>query len=245
MSFQETEVVRDKGGKFAEKAGTAPEATLSDTVAVPTCDRCGGPWGGDTTCETCCDDNGDPRPVPLELAPDPDYSAYDEVQPSDIQEAEERLAIDIVNQLWPEVKSVHTERVRDELTAQHDRVQRHAKTIARNRGPERAFEAGDPHPLDSHLDAIWEGKSAGFSEDNLRSMLDSTRELRTALAEGRARPRDVIGTGYRGDTRKLANTYLDSNERSLERALATRGRANALNVSNARSFARREKLPRA
>lgn len=245
MSFQEAEVVRDKGGKFAEKQGTAPEASIGETIAVPTCDRCGGPWGGDQTCETCCDDNGNPRPIPLELAPDPNYSEHDEIHPEDIAEAESRLAIDIANQLWPDVKNVNDPRVRDELKAQADRVQRHARTIARSHGPARAFKAGDPHPLDSYLDAIWDGSEGGFSEETLKLQLEGNRALREALASGNASPRHVIGTGYRGNTRKLANEYLDNNERSIEEALATRGRANAVNVSNARSRARRDTLPRA
>jgi hypothetical protein len=245
MSFQENEVVRDKGGKFAEKTGTAPETSIGETIAVPTCPRCGGPWGADITCEECCDDNGEPRPIPLELVEDPNYSKHDEIHPEDITEAEQRLAIDIQNQLWPEVRSVNDQRVRDELVLQADKVQKRAKVLARMHGPARAFKAGEPHYLDTYLDDIFEGKTPGFSKESLELMLQSNEAMRRGLVQGNVRPRDVIGTGYRGDTRKLANQYLDNNERSLKEALETRGRANAVNVSNARHAHRASQLPRA
>ncbi len=245
MSFNETDVVRDKGGKFAEKTGTAPEASLAESIAVPTCPRCGGPWGADTTCEECCDDNGEPRPIPLDLVEDPNYSKHDEVQEEDIAEAEQRLAIDIANNLWPDVKSVNDPRVRDELVAQADKVQKRAKVIARLKGPARAFKAGEPHYLDSHLERIWEGEETGFSEESIKLMLQSNESMRKGLLVGNVKPRDVIGTGYRGNTRKLANDYLDANKAKLEEALATRGRSDAVNVSNARHHHRASRLPRA
>lgn len=245
MSFQETEVVRDKAGKFTEKTGSAPEASLGETIAVPTCPRCGGPWGADPTCEECCDDNGEPRPIPLELVEDPNYSKHDEVHPEDIAEAEKTLAQRIANDLWPEVKTVNDPRVRDELVAQADKVQKRAKVIARLKGPARAFKAGEPHYLDERLELIWKGEEAGFSEDSIKMMLRQNEDLREGLLDGRVRPRDVIGTGYRGDTRKLANRYLDENKAKLEEALATRGRSDAVNVSNARHHHRVSQLPRA
>jgi len=245
MSFDETEVVRDKGGKFAEKTGSKPETTLGESIAVPTCPRCGGPWGADQTCEDCCDDNGDPRPIPLELTEDPNYSKHDEVHPEDLIEAEKALAQKIANDLWPDVRSVNDERVRDELVAQADKTKKRAATIARLRGPARAFKAGEPHYLDERLESIWAGEEAGFSEESFRLMLQSNEMMRRGLAQGNVKPRDVIGTGYRGDTRKLANRYLDENKAKLEEALATRGRSDSVNVDNARYRHRASQLPRA
>ena len=76
-------------------------------------------------------------------------------------------------------------------------------------------------------------------------MLQQNESMREGLLDGRVRPRDVIGTGYRGNTRKLANDYLDANKAKLEEALETRGRSDAVNVSNARHYHRTSQLPRA
>lgn len=245
MSFDENDVVRDKAGKFAEKTGSAPEASLGETIAVPTCPRCGGPWGGDLTCEECCDDNGEPRPIPLSLVEDPNYSKYDEVLPEDIAEAEARLAQEIANNLWPDVRNVKDQRVRDELVAQADKVQKRAKFIARSKGPVRAFRAGEPHYLDDYLERIWREEAPGFSEESLKLMLQSNEMMRRGLVHGNVKPRDVIGTGYRGNTRKMANDYLDANKAKIEEALATRGRSDAVNVSNAQHNHRVSQLPSA
>lgn len=245
MSFNETEIVRDKGGKFAEKTGTAPEASIGETIAVPTCDRCGGPWGGDETCEQCCDDNGDPRPVPLELSKPADYSPFDEVRDEDLAEAYERAKVQEFNNIYPSATSRDDPRILAKLDANSDSIRRHAQLIARLNGPRRAFEAGEPHFLDSYLDDIWEGKTGGYSKEKLEADLADTRKLRDGLLGGSVKPRQVIGTGYKGNTRKLAQTWLDNHERGIELALQTKGRANSVNVGNARSYMRRDALPRA
>lgn len=113
------------------------------------------------------------------------------------------------------------------------KLEQRASRLAEDRAPERMLVDGVPHPLDERLDAIWEGREGGFSEAKAREEVINLESMRAQLAEGRIRPRNIIGTGYRGDTRKMANDYLDRSQAELERALEVRGRNLTINVRNA------------
>lgn len=123
-----------------------------------------------------------------------------------------------------------------------ERVASSARTIAQLRAAERMWVDGVAHPGDDIFESIWTTDEGGFGESTCRREIDSCVELRAGLAAGRIRPREVIGTGYRGDTRKLANEYLDRQQAQFERALETRGRNLSVNVSNVRYRLRKSGL---
>lgn len=209
MTFNENEVKRDQSGKFDKKEG-APATIALPTEPTPViCERHGGAWGDDLTCEGCTYENGRTKPFPI--------------TPTKEDYAEARATLNIPEHVNPE----------DIPEADTRRIESRAQRIARTAEPLRAMEAGRPHYLDDNLDAIWNGEANGFSEAKFRENLDQAKRLREQLATGGVRPRDVIGTGYRGDTRKLANEYIDKLEREYSEAIRTRGRSFALNVDNA------------
>lgn len=218
MSFNEAEVKRDQSGKFDKKEG-APASVALPTEPTPViCDRHGGAWGDDMTCENCTYENGKAKPVP--------------VTPQDEDYAQARASLNI-----PE--HVQAEDIPEEET---ERINARAQRYARLADPLRTQEAGQPHYLDENLDAIWNGEAQGFSKTDFEEKLDQAQRLRQQLAAGAVRPRDVIGTGYVGNTRKLANEYIDKIEADYTKALETRGRSFTLNVDNAYAQHRRAQV---
>lgn len=218
MTFNENDIKRDQSGKFDKKEG-APATVALPTEPTPiVCERHGGAWGDDPTCEGCTYENGRAKPFPI--------------TPTKEDYASARASLDIPEHVDPEDIP--------EETAQS--IEARAQRIARIAEPLRAREAGRPHYLDDNLDAIWKGEANGFSEAKFRENLDQTKRLREMLASGGVRPRDVIGVGYRGDTRKLANDYLDKMENEYSEAIRTEGRSFALNVDNAYAQHRRAQV---
>lgn len=88
------------------------------------------------------------------------------------------------------------------------------------------------------FEEIWRGESTGMNEPWFQRTLADNRQMRRDLSDKIVPPRLIIGTGYRGDTRKLANDYLDKVERGLLQAIATRGRSWSVNIGNVRHAAR-------
>jgi hypothetical protein len=158
------------------------------------------------------------------------------VLPEDTVAARLTALVNAKNRLWPAVKKDNDPRLLAVLDSQKfkDEVGRLEKIHAYTQGPERAAAAGVPHPADEHLDAIWAGNETGFSHDTSVSELALIRDLRTDLANKVITPRSIIGTGYRGNTRKYANDNLDQAEARWVRAIETNGRSVGVNVSNAR-----------
>ncbi|EPD84062.1 MULTISPECIES: hypothetical protein [Microbacterium] len=115
-----------------------------------------------------------------------------------------------------------------------ERVAINARVLAELRAPERMWVDGVPHPGDDIFESIWTTDAGGQGEATCRLELDALVKLRSDLAAGRIRPRDVIGTGYRGDTRKLANEWIDRQKAQFDRALEVRGRNLPVNASNVR-----------
>lgn len=209
MTFDETEVRRDQSGKFDKKEGAPAAVALPAAETAVICERHGGAWGDDPTCEGCTYENGRSKPFPI--------------TPQEEDYAQARASLDIPAHVDPEDIPEDVSR----------KVEARAQRYARTADPLRAQEAGRPHYLDGQLDLIWAGEANGFSQAKFEEDLEGIRRLRDRLASGEARPRDVIGTGYRGNTRKLANEYLDKMEHEYSEALRTRGRSFALNVDNA------------
>lgn len=218
MTFNENEVKRDQGGKFDKKEGTPATVALPTEPTPVICERHGGAWGDDPTCEGCTYENGRAKPFPLTPTRE-DYAAA-------------RASLNIP-------AHVDDEDIPAEDTA---RIAARAQRFARIADPRRAQEAGRPHYLDENLNAIWSGEANGFSEKDFQEKLAQAKSLREQLAARTVRPRDVIGTGYRGDTRKLANDYIDRIEAEYTEALETRGRSFALNVDNAYAQHRRAQV---
>jgi len=213
MTFNEQNVNREQDGKFGEKTGGAPEINL-DAPA-----------------------KGYPhRRIPI---PSPElaaiYDLEDNPRPEDYEAASVQARKLVRNELWPVAKDSDDPRLEELMATEpwQKTIERNAARNARLAAPQRAAELGIPHPADAHLDAIWAGKAMGFGEEKTIKELAAIRKLRVDLQERRATPREVIGTGYKGDTRKLANEYLDRTEAAWQLSLDTRGRSNTLNVSNA------------
>lgn len=87
----------------------------------------------------------------------------------------------------------------------------------------------------AHYESIWAGETTGFGKETLVKDLEENRQSRADLDARRIPPRSVIGTGYRGNTRKGAEVWLDKQRAEIEQALATRGRSESVNKSNVRS----------
>lgn len=168
-------------------------------------------------------------------------AAFEKPRPEDDNLAQAMLTVDIRNNAFPRKMTF------DEAAALIDpeKLAHTAQRIARDAAPERMFLAGQPHPYDEHLDTIWRGEATGFGETYARKQIAELRALREGLVAGTVRPRDVIGTGYKGDTRKMANEYLDKQQATYERALQVRGRNLSVNVANARYHDRKQQTPEA
>ena len=81
-------------------------------------------------------------------------------------------------------------------------------------------------------EAIWSGEINGFSETKLRESLAYDLAMLEDLKAGKIRPSNVIGTGYKGNTRKLATVYLLNSIADRHRDLESRGRTNGTNQAN-------------
>lgn len=99
------------------------------------------------------------------------------------------------------------------------------------------FDPNSPKAV-AHFEQIWAGKALGFGEVRLRESLAEDQEtLRRLLdpADRGVTPVHVIGTGYKpGAAKGLAVKWLEDQIEATSKALSTRGRTHAVNVSNAR-----------
>lgn len=116
--------------------------------------------------------------------------------------------------------------------ADPDAVERRARVVAKLRAPERMFTDGVPHPGDDIFETIWTTDVGGHGAVTTVREIDRYKDMRAQLADGRMSPRDIIGGGYRGNTRKLANEWIDRQQAMFERALVTRGRNLTVNAAN-------------
>lgn len=159
---------------------------------------------------------------------------YETPRSEDIASAEHHAIVDIRNSSYPAKltdEDVHAQMDPSKV----DRLARHYASVA---APGRMFRDGVPHPNDDHFDAIWAGEQPGFSEQKIRDEITLLTQMKADLASGVVKPRQVIGTGYRGDTRKLANDYLDESLTRMREGFETRGRSLGVNVANV-NYARR------
>lgn len=116
-------------------------------------------------------------------------------------------------------------------------VEKQTLHLAEQRAHQRAWEAGVRTELDPYFDRIWDGETPGDSrEDVEKSITRSRADLESVLA-GTTPPSRIVGRGYR-NAKKVAVEYLQGQVAEGERALATDGRSNALNINNARYRAR-------
>lgn len=163
-----------------------------------------------------------------------ELAAYEEPREVDLAEAEERQLVDVRNDALPARLSDEDARAR----LDPERIERAARVIAKLKAPGRMHLDGVAHPNDEHFDRIWAGEAMGHSEADTQLELERLRQLKAGLDGGTIRPRDIIGTGYRGNTRKIASDYLDGALRREQETLATRGRSSSVNASNV-DYARR------
>jgi hypothetical protein len=99
----------------------------------------------------------------------------------------------------------------------------------------RAYDRGAPIPkeMEAEFEKIWTTPSSPGSEHDLRATLEDHRDLESKYGSGQISATKIVGGGMR-NPKRAAEEYLDRTHKSLERALETRGRSNALNVANAR-----------
>lgn len=154
---------------------------------------------------------------PTEKTPAEHLAEYETPRPEDIAEAEAHAQA----QAWLEPVTP-------------ERVTIGARVLAELRAPERMWVDGVAHPGEDIFETIWITDDGGHGEATCLREIDTYKKLRTDLAAGRIRPRDVIGTGYRGDTRKIANDWIDRQQAQFDRALEVRGRNLPVNASNVR-----------
>jgi hypothetical protein len=83
-----------------------------------------------------------------------------------------------------------------------------------------------------YFEKIWHGDAQGFSASMLADEYNYLQVMRLNLDMHRITPARVIGTGYKGNTRRMAEEYLDEGIEATREALATRGRSNLCNISN-------------
>lgn len=92
------------------------------------------------------------------------------------------------------------------------------------------------------LEHVWATGEGGSGRAQVLHEQARNAAMREDLVAGRIKPRHVIGTGYKGNTRKLANEHLDRREAELSLALATRGRS--LELNQRLVLSRRAKRPK-
>ncbi len=114
------------------------------------------------------------------------------------------------------------------------RHEEYARANAKARSFERAFEQGIAiHPVaEEYFESVWNDDNAGYGEAGTRRRLQENEEYKVALAAGRMKPSDLVGSGLK-NPRKSAEEYLERTERALRRELQTRGRSNSVLASNA------------
>lgn len=112
------------------------------------------------------------------------------------------------------------------------RVLSYAKQSAARDLFARAYEQGISTPLDPHFEAIWEGREQGCSKETFESRLAENRKRLEQLAAGTISPTKIVGSGYR-NPKKVAREWVENQLRETERALATRGRSDGVNIANA------------
>ncbi|MBN9214652.1 MAG: hypothetical protein J0J04_07550 [Microbacterium sp.] len=118
------------------------------------------------------------------------------------------------------------------LAATDDVLAHRATVVARLRAADRMFTDNVPHPGDDIFEAIWTTGEGGHGRQACELEIERYKQMRDRLASGEIRPRDVIGTGLRGDTRKMANRWIDDQQAMYERALVVRGRNLSVNAGN-------------
>jgi hypothetical protein len=96
-----------------------------------------------------------------------------------------------------------------------------------------------PAAVLAQLERIWTGEPGtnGHSEADTLHELDYQRGLLADLAARRITARRIIGTGHKNPG-KVAREYVEGRIAAAEADLASRGRTNSTNVSNAYGYAR-------
>ena len=106
--------------------------------------------------------------------------------------------------------------------------------VAPNAADNRSDELRTPD-AEAVFDAIWVGKTTGFSEKQITSNRAEHVAMLEGLHDKTIPPRAVIGTGYKkGRARRLSEEWLIRQIAAGDAALATRGRTNSVNQGNVR-----------
>ena len=173
------------------------------------------------------------------------------VTPEDLDYAQNRILVDFRNltdNSWDKIMGSDVRKTKNNLEQYDKKLQEIAETQqgyqdtlnlyaqanAVTQVYARAFKQNIhiPPEAEKRFKDIWEGKKQGFSGVDLQSQLQRNQESHEALAQDQISPAAVIGNSYIGNTRKLANEYLDKNLKSIKEAIATQGRSSSVNISN-------------
>lgn len=164
-------------------------------------------------------------------------SPADQVHAEDTELAREWVARDIMGQMARPPRSSNDRRVQEELARRGDEVQRRAEGIARSNGPRRAFEAGEPHYLDSYIEESFDSSATSDAIMEVRSNITGVRS--GGLSPGRIEGLQARKPGKR-ISKQEAVAQLDEQLVMLQRMMETRGRSNSVIVHNARAAHRRD-----
>lgn len=145
------------GGEFAKNEHD--EASALSVITAPMCDRHGGEWGEDETCQTCCDIDGNPRPFDgsADLGPGSRPQETNELLDGYRKRVDEHDG-DIQADARDMIESLESGQIVD-FTARDRRVALHALTEIAAASPEDAkrlynndLSARGSELLDAHLE---------------------------------------------------------------------------------------------
>lgn len=104
----------------------------------------------------------------------------------------------------------------------------------------RAYEEGVeiPERYAKEFDSMWEGDGP-HSEAGFKKSLEELNKMKADYAAGLIKPAKIVGGGLR-NPEAAVQEFFKNTEDDLNRALATKGRSDTVNVSNVQYRARKE-----